>query len=914
MDGEVYKDTIISAVLGPTNTGKTYYAIERMLSYRSGIIGLPLRLLAREVYDKISSILGPLSVALVTGEERIIPSNAKYWVCTVEAMPQDLDVDFVAIDEIQLCTDTDRGHIFTNRLINVRGKMETVFMGSDTMRSAIADLEPQTKFVNRNRFSELSYVGSKRLSRLPVRSAIVGFSVDNVYSVAELIRQQKGGCAVVMGALSPRTRNAQVDMYQNGDVDYLVATDAIGMGLNLDISHVAFSALSKFDGRRMRPLASHELAQIAGRAGRYMKPGTYGVTGEIQDINKSIVSSISESNFTSVKKLQWRSEHLDFGSIPQLIISLQKPTTNNWLSRTKETTDLASLKTLNDDAKIRACVTNPDDVRLIWEICQIPDFRNISAEEHVRLLRTVFEFIYESREIPDKWLHGQISRINRTDGDIDTLSKRLAFIRTWTYVSQKNGWVENESYWREHSRAVEDRLSDVLHAALTQRFVDRRTSILLKRLRDKEILVAEVNELGIVTVEGETIGFLDGFRFKRDTSSSPEEDKALKLAAVSSLVPHFYLKAERFYNSPDSEMSFTDQGYLLWGESVIGQLVKGTDILKPSCRVFVDEGITLELSTKITRRLEHFILRKIASSFELLLNLSKDEALTGAAKGLAFQLVEKLGVIPREKIIEEVKALEQEDRGKLRKHGVRFGQFTVFIPLLLKPLPTSLRLVLTSLHRDLNEFPIPPTPGLVTIPKLLLVNETYYASAGYRLSGDRAIRIDMLERLADLLRVENSRKGFEANLEMLSITGTSLEQFANIMVGLGYSSEKNYRSKTKAQLVIEDTENSKNDSVLEIDGVNEEPSDASVAPLDQVSNDDLETFFIFKWAQIKNNKPEARRSLKQKPGTTAKGKSKSNGPEKVQGSKKIEKTPIVKKAIDPNNPFALALMGLKAGK
>ncbi|MDA1238628.1 MAG: helicase-related protein, partial [Proteobacteria bacterium] len=816
-----------------------------MLSYRSGIIGLPLRLLAREVYDKLSNILGPLSVALVTGEERIIPSNVKYWVCTVEAMPQDLDVDFVAIDEIQLCTDTDRGHIFTNRLLNVRGTMETVFMGSDTMRSAIADLEPQTKFVNRNRFSELSYVGAKRLSRLPVRSAIVGFSVDNVYSVAELIRQQKGGCAVVMGALSPRTRNAQVDMYQNGDVDYLVATDAIGMGLNLDISHVAFSALSKFDGRRMRPLASHELAQIAGRAGRYMKPGTYGVTGEIQDISKSIVSSISESNFAPVKKLQWRSEHLDFASIPQLIISLQKPTTNSWLSRTKETTDLASLKALNEDAKITACVTSPDAVRLIWEICQIPDFRNISAEEHVRLLRTVFEFIHESREIPDKWLHGQISRINRTDGDIDTLSKRLAFIRTWTYVSQKNGWVENESYWREQTRAVEDRLSDFLHAALTQRFVDRRTSILLRRLRDKEILVAEVNELGVVTVEGETIGFLDGFRFKRDKSSSPEEDKALKLA----LVPHFHLKAERFYNSPDSEISFTDQGYLIWGEAVIGQLVKGTDILKPSCRVFVDEEITLEISTKITRRLEHFILRKIASSFEPLHNLSKDEALTGAAKGLAFQLAEQLGVIPREKIIEEVKALEQEDRGKLRKHGVRFGQFTVFMPLLLKPLPTSLRLILTALYRDLTEFPIPPTAGLVTIPKLLLENESYYASAGYRLSGDRAIRIDMLERLADLLRVENSRRGFEANLEMLSITGTSLEQFANIMVGLGYSSEKNQRSKVKETLVVEDTEKPKSGLGLEIDSVNEEPADSSVVPLDQVSNDELETFFIFKWMQ-----------------------------------------------------------------
>ena len=507
----------IVAVLGPTNTGKTHYAIERMLAYRTGIIGLPLRLLAREVYDRIVSLRGPSVVALVTGEERIVPARAQYWVCTTEAMPDGMGVDFLAIDEIQLCSDPERGHVFTDRLLHARGLHETLFLGSDTMRQVIASQVPKSQFLRRERFSDLTYTGSKKISRMPARAAIVGFSVDNVYALAELIRRQKGGAAVVMGALSPRTRNAQVAMYQNGDVDYLVATDAIGMGLNLDITHVAFSGVRKFDGRRMRDLQPNELAQIAGRAGRYMTPGTFGVTGEASPLADNVVEAITEHRFTPVKKLQWRNTRLEFGTIDRLIASLEAASDDPDLVRAREADDLAALKALAQEAEIRARASDGRSVRLLWDVCRIPDFRGISHQEHFRLIGRIYSDLHERGTVPEDWLAGQINHIDRTDGDIDALSKRLAFIRTWTYVAQRKNWCADESHWREVTRAVEDRLSDALHNALAQRFVDRRTSVLLRRLKQKEGLVAEVNDKGEVTVEGQFVGDLkrSGFTMTR---------------------------------------------------------------------------------------------------------------------------------------------------------------------------------------------------------------------------------------------------------------------------------------------------------------------------------------------------------------------------------------------------------------
>ena len=787
----------VVAVLGPTNTGKTHYAIERMLGYRTGIIGLPLRLLAREVYDKIVGLRGPSVVALVTGEERIVPPRARYWVCTVEAMPEGMGADFLAVDEIQLCADPERGHVFTDRLLRARGTLETIFLGADTMRGPIKALVPEARFQGRERMSELIYTGSKKITRMPARSAIVGFSVDNVYAIAELIRRQKGGAAVVMGALSPRTRNAQVDLYQNGEVDYLVATDAIGMGLNLDIKHVAFSALTKFDGRRMRPLQPNELAQIAGRAGRGMAQGSFGVTGEAPPLDEGVAQAIMSHRFTPLKRLNWRNADLRFGSLDALIGALETSPEGEHLVRARDADDLIALKTMSQSAEVFARASDGPSVRLLWDVCRVPDFRGISPADHAALLEVIFRYLHEKGRIPDDWLARQVRQIDKPSGDIDTLSRRLAFIRTWTYVAQRKGWTGDESHWRDETRKVEDGLSDALHAALTQRFVDRRTSVLLRRLKQKEALLAEVSDSGDVTVEGEFVGRLDGFRFTADKSTGGAEKKAVKAASLQALAPHFHLRADRFYNSPDTEIDFTEQGGLMWGEHAVGKMVAGPEPLKPQIDVFVDESAGPDVTQKVQRRLQHFVDRKVSALFEPLLALQRDTELPGLARGFAFQMVESLGVLPRAQVAQEVKQLDQEARGFLRKHGMRFGQFTIFMPLLLKPAPTRLRLVLWSLAKGLSDFPEAPPPGLVTVPVVADAPDGYDTMCGYRAAGTRMIRIDMLERLADLLRSEDSRGGFEAKPDMLSISGLTLEQFADLMGGLGYSAEKGERPKVK---------------------------------------------------------------------------------------------------------------------
>ena len=946
------------AVLGPTNTGKTHYAIERMLAYRTGVIGLPLRLLAREVYDRIRALRGPSCVALVTGEERIVPERTQYWVCTVEAMPLEIGADFVAIDEIQLCNDPDRGHVFTERLLHARGLHETLFMGSDTMRLAIAALVPGVQFQRRERMSQLTYTGSKKISRMPARSAIVGFSVENVYAIAELIRRQKGGCAVVMGALSPRTRNAQVELYQNGDVDYLVATDAIGMGLNLDIKHVAFSATRKFDGRRMRPLSPDELAQIAGRAGRYQNDGSFGVTGEAHALPDEVISAIESHEFLPVRKLQWRNDALDHGSVDRLIASLERHTSHDLLTRARDADDLVALKSLAALPEIRDRLRDARDVRLLWDVCRIPDFRGISTMEHAGLLARVFDFLHGSGQIDPEWLARNIQRIDRVDGDIDTLSRRLAYIRTWTYIAQRRGWVHDENHWRAATRAVEDRLSDALHERLTQRFVDRRTSVLLRRLKQKESLVAEVNDSGEVTVEGELIGRLEGFRFRQDKTASPDEARTLRQASIAALVPLFHLRADSFYNAPDTEFDVTEQGGLVWGTTAVGKLTRGDDALRPQVAAFVDDEAGLEVAEKVRRRLQHFVDRRIAALFEPLLAMSRDETLSGLARGVAFQLVEALGVIPRDRIATDIKALDQEARGMLRKHGVRFGQYTIFLPALLKPAPTQLRLVLRALDQGLDEFPESPPPGLVTIPHLPEVPEDHYIMAGYRPAGARAIRIDMLERLADLLRACDSRGGFEAKADMLSITGTTLEQFADLMEGLGYHAERGTRAKPKpapapteaapdapnaadapeadapAMEAPVDAEAPAMDAPAEADApapdapveadapapeapveaeapAPEAPVDADAPAMDAPVDADapapeLEVFFTFTWKP--RPRKDARPPRKQQAARGKPAKPKGKHPD---GPRPPKAPPRKEDRIDPDNPFAAALMGLK---
>ena len=958
-------DSTVRAVLGPTNTGKTHYAIERMLAHRTGVIGLPLRLLAREVYDRIVALRGPSVVALITGEERIVPDRVAYWVCTVEAMPLDIGADFVAIDEIQLCADPDRGHVFTDRLLHCRGAQETIFLGADTMRARIANLVPRAEFRKRDRFSKLTYSGSKKISRMPARSAVVGFSVDDVYAIAEVIRRMKGGAAVVMGALSPRTRNAQVAMYQNGDVDYLVATDAIGMGLNLDIAHVAFSGDSKFDGRRMRRLMPHELGQIAGRAGRYRTDGSFGVTGEVVPFEPEIVTAIEESRFAPISRLQWRNRRLDFGSAPALIRSLEEAPDEPVLVRAREADDLASLRALAELTQIKPFLNHPQRVRLLWDVCQIPDFRKLSRSDHIDLLARIFGFLSDGNgRIPADWLSAQVKRIDKTSGDIDALSKRLAFIRTWTYVTQRSGWVDDAPHWQGETRAVEDRLSDALHAALTQRFVDRRTSVLLRRLKQRESLVAEIDKDGDVHVDAQFIGKLEGFRFRLDPKATGEEAKTLRSAAEAALQPEFNLRADRMYNAPDAEFDVTEQGGLMWGADAVGKLVRGGEVLTPQVEVFVDDEAGADVAEKVRRRLSHWIDRRITALFEPLFEMKKDETLTGLAKGLGFQLIETLGVMPRSVVADDVKALDQDARGLLRKHGVRFGQFTLFMPLLLKPAPTRMRLLLTAIFEGADEYPEAPPPGLVTIPAVPGAEDAYYSRAGYRLAGTRAIRIDMAERLADMIRSENTRAGFEASADMLSITGLTLDQFADLLQGMGYRAVRDERQKVRPEKAatdapVDDTASagdakssdtkSSGDAATGAEAKPAAPStetddpvaaelaaktmpdavaddtaetpaapdtgagSASEAGADAGQNDapEMEVFYTFTWGgqareRRQQNKPQQDGQKRRPP----KGKRGDKKP-KSESAKKFRAAPPKRKTeIDPDNPFA-ALAALK---
>ena len=793
---DVARDSTVTAVLGPTNTGKTHYAIDRMLAHRTGIIGFPLRLLAREVYDRVVAMRGPRAAALITGEEKIAPADAPYTICTVESMPLDWGAAFVAVDEIQLCADPDRGHIFTDRLLRARGTEETLFLGAETMRARIAALIPKARFVTRPRLSTLSYGGVKKLSRLPRRSAVVAFSVESVYAIAELMRRQKGGVAVVMGALSPRTRNAQVALYQNGDVEHLVATDAIGMGLNLDLAHVAFAGTTKFDGRRHRHLTPQELAQIAGRAGRHVADGTWGTTGEAETLDPDVIDQIAANRFEPAGRLQWRNARLDFGTVPALLRSLEAQPPHPDLQRAREAEDSEALRLLWADPQVQDMAKGGAQVRLLWDVCQTPDFRKSAMSEHTALLNRIYRFLLsDAGVIPADWMETQVARLDRVDGDIDALSKRLAYVRTWTYVANRGRWLDDPANWRERTRAVEDRLSDALHDRLTKRFVDRRTSVLMQRLKQKERLVAEVTDTGDVIVEGHAVGRLEGFRFRPDPTADGEELRTLRSASLQALQAQFAHRADKFYNAPDTEIDVTEQGGLMWGTDAVGRLEPGADILSPKVKAFVDDSVETAVADRVARRLTHWIERKIKAHFEPLLALRDDPAVTGLARGVAFQLVEALGVVPRRQIGEDVKQLDQESRGVLRKHGVRFGQHHVFMPLLLKPAPTRFRVLLWSLASKFEEFPAAPPPGLVTIAAVPDAPEGFYTRAGYRLAGSRALRIDMLERLADMIRTLDARAGFEAMPEMLSITGCTLEQFAELMQGLGYAAQRAERPK-----------------------------------------------------------------------------------------------------------------------
>ncbi len=804
----------VTAVLGPTNTGKTHLAIERMIGHESGMIGLPLRLLAREVYDKIATRLGADSVALITGEEKIKPERARYWVCTVEAMPRDVDVDFLAIDEVQLAGDPERGHVFTDRLLHARGRSETLLLGAQTMREAISDLVPGANFISRPRLSKLAYAGQKKITRLPQRSAVVAFSAAEVYSIAELIRRQRGGAAVVLGALSPRTRNAQVALYQSGDVDFLVATDAIGMGLNLDVDHVAFSAARKFDGQSFRNLTPAELSQIAGRAGRHMNDGTFGVTGSAEPFDSDTVERLETHNFEPVRVLQWRNRGLDFSTLEGLKNSLRETPRIQRLTRARASDDVVALETVSADKEIAGFACAPAAVARLWDVCQVPDYRKISGQNHAELVATIYKFLMgpEGR-IPEDWFSKQVAYADRTDGDIDTLANRIAHIRTWTFVSNRADWLKDPEHWQERTRQIEDRLSDALHECLTQRFVDARTSALMKGMRDKDELHAEIAEDGAVHVEKHFVGRLSGFRFSPDTGGEGIHGKATRNAAAQVLARELSMRARRVAAAQPDAFRVTQRGRVLWKDEEIAQLEGTEDPLKPSVTLLIDEHLSAPDREKVQARLDGWVSQTIADKLKPLVDAGKAEDVSGLARGIAFRLKENFGILKRDTVAHEIKSLDQTARAQLRKYGVRFGAFNIYFPVLLKPAAAELALTLWSLKQagsgglSLDTLPEPPRAGLTSFVPDPAAPEVFYRAYGYHVCGPRAVRIDILERLADLIRpllawrsgpdgAAMPPKGatgdgaFTVTPEMMSLLGCSPDELSGVLKALGFRQDR----------------------------------------------------------------------------------------------------------------------------
>ena len=751
----------LTAVLGPTNTGKTYLAIERMLGHESGMIGFPLRLLARENYERIVAVKGAKQVALITGEEKISPPGARYFVCTVESMPVERPVSFLAVDEVQMAADPERGHFFTDRLLHARGMNETMLLGADTIRPVLNRLLPDIDIVARPRFSKLSYVGTKKATRLPRRSAVVGFSAGEVYEIAELIRRQRGGTAIVMGAMSPRTRNAQVDMFQSGEVDYLVATDAIGMGLNMDVNHVWFASLRKFDGRGSRPLRAVELAQIAGRAGRHMNDGTFGTTADVSGLEPEIVEAIENHRFDPLRDVQWRNSDLDFRTVPALIASLNVAPDHATLQRVREQDDQLALQTLAAQSDFLPRMRTPQRVRLLWEVCQVPDFRKTMTEEHTRLLGQLFGHLTQGGErLPEDWIDSHVKRLEHFDGDIDTLMARIAHVRTWTYISHRPDWIQRAAHWQERARAIEDRLSDALHQRLTQRFVDRRAALLVRRLRDEGEMTTSVAAAGEVTVEGEHLGRIEGFRFVPDTAESHADQKAVMSAALRALRQDLPARLQAFAGSADGEIVFDSQLRVCWGGGPVARLLPSGDILAPKVEALATDLLDGPAREEVRKRAAAWVETRIRLGLSELMDARATAELPAGARGVVFQLSEGLGVLSRRPIEDQLAQLGDEDRKALARLGVRVGVYSIYFPSMLKPVPIRLRAGLWMTARNRETIPPLPAEGRTSMDLPKDAERDFYATIGYLPLGDHAIRADMVERLAAMARqaVRESRE------------------------------------------------------------------------------------------------------------------------------------------------------------
>ncbi len=781
----------ITAVLGPTNTGKTHLAIETMLSFDSGMIGFPLRLLAREVYDKVVKKTNINKVALITGEEKIIPSNAKYFLCTVESMPVDKELDFVAVDEIQMCSDHERGHIFTERLLNTRGNKLTMLMGSNTIKNIISKLDEDVEFINRERLSKLSYVGHKKISRIDRKTAIIAFSSEEVYAIAELIRRQKGGAAIVMGSLSPKTRNAQVDLYQSGDVDFLVATDAIGMGINMDLNNVFFSNLKKFDGKKLRKLNLSEIGQVAGRAGRYLNDGNFGITGQCKEINAEDVDLLENHKFENIQNLFWRNSDLDFNNPLSLIRSLDKKPLYGWLRKVHECEDEKALKFFLRDKSFEDINFSKEKLSLLWECCQIPDFVKKTYGNHYDVIKNVFNYLNsQNGKISDDFMHLQLMKLNKLEGNVDSLSNRIANVRTWSYVSNKNNWVENQFYWIEKTKLLEDKLSNRLHEELTKTFIDKRASVLARGLKQDMEFETKILENNDVIIDDQFIGKINGLKLQLDLKKgSLETDvKSLKKAARKTIGPELNKRIKLIIDT--GLINLSDDFKIYWNEFAIARILPGRDYLSPKFDLIVDDIIEQDQKQKLILFIEKWIKEKISIILKSLIDLKNLKEKKSSVKALAYQLYENNGVLKRENVYEYIKDLEQNDRKILRDLGVKFGRYHIFLYKLIKPEAVSLRTLLWKNYHQKYFNLKPPTFGLNFLDNNKIKNKSFMLLCGFESFDNFYVRIDILERLfmqiisSDTQKIKNQQ--IKMIPEMLNLLGCSKDNFKKLLQNMNY--------------------------------------------------------------------------------------------------------------------------------
>ncbi len=778
----------IIALLGPTNTGKTHVAIEKMLEFDSGIFGLPLRLLAREVYDKCVNKVGAEKVALITGEEKIIPSTASYFICTVESMPKNKEVDFIAIDEIQMCSDRERGHIFTERMLESRGTKMTMFLGSQVMENIIDELVDGVEFEKKERFSKLSYSGIKKISRLDRKVAIIAFSIEEVYAIAELVRRQKGGAAVIMGSLSPKTRNSQVGLYQSGDVDYLIATDAIGMGLNMDINEIYFSNLKKFDGKKTRRLNLIEMSQIAGRAGRYKNDGGFGTTGDCETLNSDEIEKIEKHQLPDTKSIYWRNSNLNFSTPEKLIASLELRPDKKNLLRTNDSLDESVLRFFLKKGANN--IIYHKNLELLWECCQIPDFEKKAYGQHINIIDKVFQFLStRKKRIPNNFMKEQLKGLEKDHGNVDLLSHRLSNVRTWSYVANKKNWVENSDYWVQLTKSIEDKLSDKLHDELTKSFIDKKISILSRSLKQDLVLNTEIHENDKIYIDGQLIGELKGLKFLIEvTSKTLDTDiKSIKKAARKGVEKELIKRVENILSN--SDLSVNSENKIIWKNNPIARLKKGSNYLNPEFDIIADDSLDEISKLKLTNFLAKWLDNYINDILGDLIKLTKHKINNQYLRGLVFQLYEKNGVVKRNEVDKIVKLIPAGERKKLWGMGIKIGRYHIYLPKMLKPKAVEFRISLWNLFQNLSGKNTIPKSGLNFLVDAKL-ERNFLLLCGFEKFKDFFVRIDILEKLFIKIIDSTKDRKFKINSSMMNLLGCSKENFFKLMNYMNYKQDK----------------------------------------------------------------------------------------------------------------------------